>query len=227
MQGTIDRRAWRPLKPRATRRTPPVTDPVLEPFWSGLRVLAHFIAQPEGDQPPRLALVDEAGEDATRVAPAAAAALRDSIMALEAVVDGVLTIQPSLGDEGTALVGEAQVPGMSMILPRTPQVVYQRQLPAGAEDAEIAFVAVDLLSVDHQPLLDLPLLERKRHLENLFVESALVRVSPLARPPIGPWLSSWQAAGFAGLIMKAANSRYRPGEQTLEWVVVRRGLQRS
>jgi ATP-dependent DNA ligase len=227
MMGTVDKRAWRPLKPRRSRRTPPVTDPVLEPFWSGLRVLAHFIADPDSGQPPRLALIDEGGEDATRIAPAAASALRDSIMALEAVVDGVLTIQPSLGDEGASLVGEAHVPGMTMILPRSPQIVYQRQLPPGAEDAEIAFVAVDLLSVDHQPMINLPLLERRRHLDGLLVENALVRVSPLSRPPIGPRLSSLQAAGFAGLMMKAANSRYRPGEETLEWVVVRRGLQRS
>jgi len=227
MPATLSRRDWRPLKPRSGRRPAAVTDPVLEPFWSGLRVLAHFDAQPDSGQPPGLALIDEAGEDATRIAPAAADALRNSVMALEAVIDGVLTVQPNLGSAGTALVGEARVPGMSMVLPRAPQVVYERQLPAHAADADIAFVAVDLLSVDNQPLLDLPLLERRRHLDGLFIENHLLRLSPVVRPPIGPWLSSWQAAGFVGLVMKAANSRYRPGEQTLDWVVVRRGLQRT
>jgi len=221
------RRDWRPQKPRPTRRPPPITDPLLEPLWSGTRVLAHFTAQPESDAPPRLELVDEWGDEVGRIAPAAVEALGRAVMALEAVIDGVLTVQPALGGDGTALIAEAHVPGMGMFVPRAPQIVYQRRIARPDEDPEICFVAVDLLSVDGQPLLDLPLLERRRQLESLFVESDLVRVSPVVRPPIGPWLNSWRAAGFAGLMMKAAKSRYRPGELTVEWSVVRQQGQRS
>ncbi len=219
-----DRHEWRPVKPRATRRPAVIADPVLEPYWSGTRVLAHFHADPDSDQPPDLDLVDEWGTVVNEVAPAAVAALRDSVMALEAVIDGVLTEQPTRGGLGTALISNAQVPRFAMFVRRPDEVTYQpRRQHEGS--GEVAFVAVDLLSVDGQPLLDLPLLERKRQLESLFVESELVRVSPMARPPIRGWLNSWHAAGFRGLMVKAANSRYRPGDQTVEWAAVHEARQ--
>jgi ATP-dependent DNA ligase len=215
------RREWRPLKPRATRRPPVIADPVLEPLWSGTRVLAHFVVQPEGDGPPELQLIDEKGADVTAAAPAAAASLRESVMALEAVIDGVLTTQPSLGGSGTALIPRVQAPRLAMFVPRPADLVYERPPQPGDETAEVCFVAVDLLSVDDLPLVDLPLLERRRQLESLFVQDELIRISPMVRPPIGPWLNSWQAAGFAGMVMKAANSRYRPGDFTVEWTIIR------
>jgi hypothetical protein len=212
-------RDWRPQNPRPTRRVPPIRDPLLEPWWSGLRVLAHFAAQPPDGGPPRLSLRDEEGDEASDVAPAAAEALRDSVMALDAVIDGVVTRQATLGGVGNSMVIEAQVSNLAFILPTQPDATFRRR--AGTP-RELAFVALDLLSVDGQDLLDLPLLERKRQLESLFVESDLVRLSPVVRPPIRPWLNSWKSAGFRGLLIKAANSRYRPGELTDEWATVER-----
>ena len=49
-----------------------------------------------------------------------------------------------------------------------------------------------------------------------------MRISPVARPPLLPWFNSWKAAGLRGVILKAANSRYRPGELTTEWSTVER-----
>jgi ATP-dependent DNA ligase len=212
-------REWRPQQPRPTRRVPPVKDPLLEPWWSGLRVLAHFAAVPDEGGPARLSLRDEDGDEATDAAPEAAAALRDSVMALDAVIDGVLTRQATLGGVGNSMVLEAQVSNLAFILPTRPDATFRRRVGTAGG---LAFVALDLLSVDGQDLLDLPLLERKRQLESLFVESDLVRLSPVVRPPLLPWLNSWKSAGFRGLLMKAANSRYRPGELTDEWATVER-----
>jgi ATP-dependent DNA ligase len=222
MNSRDERLAWRPAKPRATRRPAEVRDPVLEPFWSGRRVLAHFVAPPGPEQRASVELLDEDGQPVNETVPDIVDELSQSVMALEAVIDGVLTSQPTVGGEGTALIPEARAPRLSLFLPRSTDITYERRLPADAPAARMAFVAVDLLSVDDQPLLDLPLLERKRQLESLFIESELLRFSPMARPPVGPWLNSWRAAGFAGLMMKAANSRYRPGDFTLEWVFVQR-----
>jgi ATP-dependent DNA ligase len=85
--------------------------------------------------------------------------------------------------------------------------------------AAIAFVAVDLLTLDGQVLFDLPLLERKRLLESAIVESELVRTSPFVRPPLERWLPSWNALGFTGAMLKAANSRYVPGGLADDWSV--------
>jgi len=211
-------RAWRPQQPRSTRRRPEVTDPLLEPWWTGIRVLAHFVARPD-EGTATLALRDDDGDEIADLAPHAASALRDSVMALDAVIDGVLTRQATLSGVGSSMVVEAQVSSLAFVLPTRPDATFRRR---DGEPGELAFVAVDLLSVDGQDLLDLPLLERKRQLESLFVESELLRLSPVVRPPIGAWLNSWKSAGFRGLMMKAANSRYRPGELTTEWVTVER-----
>ena len=89
-----------------------------------------------------------------------------------------------------------------------------------AADADLtpeAFVAVDLLRLDGQSLLDVPLLERKRLLESVLEQGPLVRVSVMCRPPIDGWVASWQGAGLRGAMMKSANGRYIPGDRTPEW----------
>ena len=92
-----------------------------------------------------------------------------------------------------------------------------RRATFGPDDI-VAFVAVDLLWLDGESLLDVPLLERKR-----LLEAVARRVEP--RPPrrrssgrrSSTWVSSWRALGFAGLTYKAANSRYRPGGVKDDW----------
>jgi ATP-dependent DNA ligase len=216
-----DPRKWRPLEPRVTRRPPQINDPILEPLWSGTRVLAHFRARPDVEAPGSLELLDADGVDVTDAAPQAVETLGNAIMAFEAVIDGILTRQATAGGEGSALIPRAEVSRFGLLLPRQADMVYDRPTD-DRQPGETAFVAFDLLSVDDQPLLSLPLLERKRQLESLFVQSELVRVSPHARPPLGPWLNTWKSAGFRGVMMKAANSRYRPGDLTIEWTTVER-----
>ena len=78
-------------------------------------------------------------------------------------------------------------------------------------------VCVDLLAIDDQPLLDVPLLERKRLLESAIDENLLVRLGAYVRPPVDPWVGSWRAQGFRAMAYKASNSRYRPGEPNDAW----------
>ena len=84
------------------------------------------------------------------------------------------------------------------------------------------FIAVDLLRVDGTSLLEVPLLERKRLLESVVVPGPLVRTSPHVRPPIDSWIATWKALGLRGGILKAANSRYVPGDDSVEWRLVER-----
>ena len=81
-------------------------------------------------------------------------------------------------------------------------------------------VAVDLLRVDGESLLDIPLLERKRLLEGVVVPSDRVRISVHTRPPVSTWVASWKAAGLRGAMMKGANSRYVPGGFSADWRTV-------
>jgi bifunctional non-homologous end joining protein LigD len=92
------------------------------------------------------------------------------------------------------------------------------QLPEFVE-IDPAFVAIDLLVLDGESLLDVPLLERKRLLDSVLREGPLIRIGIHVRPPIGPWLATWRAAGFRSLAWKHPNSRYRPGERNDDWAV--------
>lgn len=213
---------WRPTVPHLRRPARDIRDPIIEPYWVGMRVLAHFDRARRGpDGGPWLVLLDEDGDDATDEEPAVVAELAAAILAEDAVVDGFLTDQATRGGEGVAMIGEVKMPRFAMLSTSSSTDIDMRRLQAEDEPASpYAFVAIDLLRIDGQPLLDVPLLERKRLLDGAIQQGPLVRVSPYTRPPLRTWLQSWKSAGFAGAVVKASNSRYRPTSVTRDWTVV-------
>ena len=201
-----------------------VADPLIEPLWSGSRVLAHVAAG-------AARFVDEEGADPAE--PEIAAALAVAVEALEAIVDGYLTADPARTGEGIMLESGIQAPTAAQM---TRQLLLggnpDRDARARAlRDPErepkpeplgdhLVFLAIDLVALDGEPLLDVPLLERKRLLESVVVEADLVRVGIHVRPPIDPWVATWRSLGFRSAAYKAANSRYRPGERNGAWATV-------
>jgi len=77
-----------------------------------------------------------------------------------------------------------------------------------------------LLWLDGKPLLDVPLLERRRLLDSVIAETDLVRRGTFVRPPIDRWVGSWRSMGFPGISFKAANGRYAPGAAALDWASI-------
>ena len=212
---------------RRTNRTPEITDPIVEPLWQGTRVLAHYQATPDGPHRGTIALIDADGMDVTEEFAEVVAALVDSVYAADAVIDGILTYQALAGGEGVSVVQSATTSSMGMLLGRPAEVTVERpheehDAAADDDDDEVAFVALDLLSVDGQTLFDLPLLERKRQLDGLIVNSEYARVSPFARPPVAQWFNSWKSAGFHGVVLKAANSRYNAADAAGKWAIIER-----
>jgi hypothetical protein len=233
-----DAREWRP-QTAGPGDDIEFADAIVEPHWSGRRVIAHFLVQrsPDGNDDVSVTLLDEAGADVSAQVRNAVEALSRGVMALDAVIDGVLTSQLLDSRAGPGSGVEAELPNWHTFVP---QVGIRRHLPGGQSTeptlatvpevpempemppAGTSFVALDLLRVDGQTLLDLPLLERRRHLESLLVISRWLRITPYARPPLRPWFNSWRSAGFDGVVLKSANSRYRPGTATSDWAVVKR-----
>lgn len=208
-----DPRTWRPQR-FGLARARDVRDPIVEPLWRGARVLVHVTGT-------AAELCDEDGERLEFAGPLpeaiAAAALADGL-----VLDGYLTVQPARSTEGV-VVGRLEAPGAGEIMG---QMLFGSRaaerlahaVPVRAEAGEaIALVAVDILALEGEPLLDVPLLERKRLLESALAESDLVRLGAFVRPPVEPWLASWRAMGFVELAFKAANGRYTPGERNAGW----------
>ena len=218
-----DPRSWRPQTIRPGRYQPDIVNPIVEPLWTGTRVIAHYRDAANDEEWGTVEVLDQAGEDAAPLAPVALDHLRRSVLAGEAVIDGIITTQATGGGEGTAVVIFARSqPVKRLILGGSESDIQFAPPKTRRHEGEPAFVALDLLSIDGQTLFDVPLLERKRLLEGLIEESELVRVSPWVRPPVRQWFSSWSAAGFRGVVLKSTNSRYTPGDETTQWALVER-----
>lgn len=233
-----DRAAWRPAA-FGDRRPREIVDPIVEPLWEGRRVLVHVeatglrIVDAEGIAvagPDSRADTGPADRPEGRVQGEAAAeleavveALHDAIRAAEAVLDGVLTVQATRSSEGI-LPGDVEVPTAGELAAQLVFGRHHRREDAGPRSERrpgdrLAFVAVDLLALDGESLLDVPLLERKRLLDSVLVEGPLVRRTAFVRLPIEPWLGAWRALGFRSLAYKAANSRYLPGRSIDGWAL--------
>jgi ATP-dependent DNA ligase len=214
-------RDWAPMRPYRGRRKFDIIDPVAEPLWSGARVLAHFLSTPDADDPADVRLIEELGADLAPELPDLTAAIGRSVLAREAILDGVVTREVNLDGVGAAAIPEVHASATSLLMRNKADLdVLPRgaaEQAADASDPVDGFVAFDLLHIDGTSLLDVPLLERKRILESVVTQDALVWVSAHVRPPIDTWIATWKAIGLRGGILKAANSRYRPGYDTIEW----------
>jgi len=205
---------WRPQRALPTRTARAVTNAIIEPLWDGDHVLAHVVV-PAGDRRAGVRLVSETGDDVTDTDAEVSRLLGEALLARDAVIDGFLTTQATRPGDTVSLTPTVKKGKFTILSPR------QVEADFGPQDTDldlpIAFVAVDLLRVDGEDLFDVPLLERKRILDSILSQGPRIRVSPYTQPPVSQWIASWKAAGFRGAILKAANSRYRPGSETGEW----------
>ena len=81
----------------------------------------------------------------------------------------------------------------------------------------LVLMAFDLLEVDGEPVVDRPLLERRRLLEELLdPTSETVRLSP-AFEDGDALLRAAEARGLEGVVAKRSDAPYRPGRRTPEW----------
>ncbi len=177
-------------------------DWLFEPLWPGDRLMARI---DHGD----VTLTDEVGQRAPAEYEEVAELLRAAVMAGQAVVDGVWTAQPFVGDGSLARTWADTIAqeGLAAVLP-DPVAVERRR----------AFVAVDLVELDGEPLHDVPFQERRRLLESVIDERVQVRLSPVVKHPLGGWLIGWRANGFTHYMAKHMNSRYLPGERNDDWL---------
>jgi hypothetical protein len=202
-----------------------IDDPLIEPLWAGLRVLALVdrgevsIRDLDGEMIDEFDLIAE---------ELAASVGTDRIL-----LDAYLTPQPVQDLTGIPIIDAIEAPKAAQAINQLWLGKFgrpQRKAPEGPapEDEgrdplplidEVAIVIIDLLWLDDEPLVDVPLLERKRVLESVLGESTHVRRGVYVRPPVDPWLVSWRSFGFSRLAYKAANSRYLPGGTNPQWAI--------
>lgn len=177
---------------------------LFEPLWPGVRMLARA----SGGQ---VRLTDEHGEPIPDEGETADATetVTGAILADEALVDGVWTAQPFVGDGSPARAWAETLAaeGLAEDIPDPLETERRR-----------AFVAVDLVELEGTPLHDVPFQERRRLLESVIDEGIRVRLSQVVKQPLAGWLVGWRANGFTHYVAKHMNSRYRPGERTEDWL---------
>jgi len=221
-----DPRDWAPMRAYRGRRSFDVKNALVEPLWSGTRALAHVSVDPEGDPPATVALIEESGLDLAEELPELTQVIGTGVLALDAIVDGVITRQLTLDGVGAAAIPEIRSRPTEMFVRGSLDFDVQargviEELAADADPVD-GFVAVDLLRLDGTSLLEVPLLERKRLLESVISPGPLLRLSSHVRPPHDPWVATWKSMGLKGGMLKAANSRYHPNDDTIEWRAIER-----
>ena len=210
-------RLARALRPQTFGRTSVdrIREPVVEPFWPGQRVIVGFAGE------TALVLADGAPVDAQE---RIAWHLVDQLgrAADGAVLDGTLTKQ-SVEDSVGIYTGPDDLPSTGKLIAqsmvgtrrnRTEELAKEQEAALAARtfaDTDVVnLVVTDLLWLDGQSLLDVPLLERKRLLESILPGDDLVRPGVFVRPPIATWIGSWRAQGFTGADLQGGQLALSP-----------------
>jgi len=218
---------WRPQFP-GRRETKDLADPIIEPDWAGLRAVVAV----EGGKAEFYRYGDRID-----VPRSLEEALGYAFEAVDGVIEGHLTKQAfDTGVGAYPVVDPVARPIFSrprfLSRRKTDSYVIGRRhqadeegralaiLEALADGEDYAFVATDILWLDGQDLCSIPLQERKRQLDTVLAQSRLVRVTPWTHPRGSRMSGTWGTLGFEHVCWRGANSRYTPGEENPDWVVV-------
>jgi bifunctional non-homologous end joining protein LigD len=180
-----------PQRPKAVREQAELPNHILEPAWQGTRVLVRI-----GHDGPRFVGYDGPVDgprelfEAIQAETHCGTAILDGVLVANWEDDRDLEVDP----QGNAFTRES---------PR-------RQI----------FSAFDLLEVDGDPLIGVPLLERKRHLEGLVTPSPNVRLTAFVTRGLRAWRETLTGLGFKRVVLKDWNSPYSPGQTARSWLVV-------
>jgi bifunctional non-homologous end joining protein LigD len=191
-----------PLDPMlATLVDDPFDDPawLYEPKWDGVRALAIC------NETTRL--VSRRGNDITEGYPELSA-LHDRLVALDAVIDGEI------------VAFEEGKPSFQKLQQRM-HVRGGRQLAALVRSSPVAFLAFDLLYLDGVSLIDEPLDQRRRLLEETVVPNDKIQISPAVT---AEGTTLYQAAvkqGLEGIVAKMTSSPYEPGKRSPAWLKIK------
>ena len=180
-----------PQRPRYARERPEPVGHILEPEWKGVRALVRV-----GHDGPRFIGYDGPVDGPRELYDAIVADTRSNT----AILDGVLV-------DGFLDDGELEMDGQGKALTRS-------------SGGRRIFAAFDLLEVDGESLIEVPLLERRRHLEGVLTPSLNVRLTPYVSRSLRSWRDTLASQGFRRVVLKNWNSVYSPGRETGDWLVV-------
>ena len=150
----------------------------------------------------------------------------DGYRAIVTVAGGEARLASRNGNDLTARFAAVAraVPGAV----RSPAAVLDGEIcaldPSGRSDfsllqqgsGSLALVLFDVLEIDGEPLVELPLTARRERLQELVAVSGQVLLSPVFEEG-GPLLAAAREQGLEGVVAKRADSRYEPGRRSRAW----------
>jgi bifunctional non-homologous end joining protein LigD len=176
---------------------------VYEPKYDGIRALAAV--EPDG-RARHVALYSRLGNEKSAQFPEIVRGL--------AAFTKTRTTPLVLDGEIVALDGQGTPAGFQQLQGRI-------HVASGAPEGQsVAFIAFDILRDADEDLCDLPLTERRAHLEKVFSRSTstVIRLGEQVR---GDGEAMWdraKAQGWEGLIAKRASGPYRAGKRSADWM---------
>jgi len=181
----------RPQRAKYAREQAEPEGHILEPEWKGTRVLVRV-----GHDGPHFVGYDGPVDGPRELYDAIVADTRSTT----AILDGVLV-------NGWQDEAELEIDSQGIAQLRSP-------------GQRLVFAAFDLLEVDGESLLEVPLLERRRHLEGVLTPSLNVRLTPYMSRGLRSWRDTLSQQGFGRVVLKNWNSPYAAGRETRDWLVV-------
>ncbi|HYP48341.1 MAG TPA: non-homologous end-joining DNA ligase [Thermoleophilaceae bacterium] len=169
--------------------------------WDGVRAIAYL-------EPGRLRLESRNLNDITAQYPELRGLTR-ALGAREAVLDGEIV---ALDDEGR--------PSFKLLQQRMHQsseAVIKRRM----QSHPVSYVIFDLLHLEGHSLLDEPLSERRRRLDELQLAGDHWRTPTAAVGGGEALLEATRSQGLEGLVAKRLTSRYEPGRRSGHWLKVK------
>ncbi len=139
-------------------------------------------------------LVSRNGNDLTQRFAPVAKELAKTVRTPDAVLDGEIV---ALDDQGKASFSAMQ-----------------------QGSTRLAYEVFDLLEADGEPVVDLPLTERRARLEKLLVRNPVVQISG-AFEDGEALLEAARSQGLEGVMAKRAASRYQEGKRNRDWLKIK------
>lgn len=185
-----------PMLAKLVREIPAAEDVSYEPKWDGFRCIVFR----DGDD---LYLQSRNARPLLRYFPELVEPLLRNLP-VRCVVDGELVVATAQGLDFSAL--------------QLRQHPAKSRVDRLAQEIPASYVAFDLLAHGDESLLDEPFPKRRSRLERVVDETRSgILLTPLTRDrdTAVDWFSRFEGAGFDGIVVKADDLRYRPGERAM------------
>ena len=186
-----------PIEPMLSKSAAavPTGDYLYEPKWDGFRCLVFR----DGDD---IELGSRGGKPLTRYFPELVVSLAEALPP-RCVLDGEIVV----------------VQGSRLDFDRLADRIHpaESRIRLLADQTPASFIAFDVLAVEDDDLMGLPLAERHEILVRLFAPHPHVHVSRATKDAelARSWFETFEGAGLDGVVAKSLGDAYRPGERAM------------